>query len=68
MDLDGIDIHSIQYQNANNSVRVTDELCRPCWTHGQWDLVGPHLGAEVLERVPGAQALPCHRRSGRGSG
>ena len=24
MDLDGSDSHSIQYQNANNSVRVTD--------------------------------------------
>src|SRR5690606_39464213 len=26
MDLDGRDAHSIQYQNANNSVRVTDEF------------------------------------------
>jgi len=26
MDLDGKDIHSIQYQNANNSVRVSDEF------------------------------------------
>ncbi|MGH9178175.1 MAG: LAGLIDADG family homing endonuclease, partial [Acidimicrobiales bacterium] len=26
MDLDGADSHSIQYQNANNSVRVTDEF------------------------------------------
>lgn len=26
MDLDGKDIHSVQYQNANNSVRVTDEF------------------------------------------
>ncbi len=26
MDLDGRDSHSIQYQNANNSVRVTDEF------------------------------------------
>jgi ribonucleoside-diphosphate reductase alpha chain len=28
MDLDGKDIHSVQYQNANNSVRVTDEFMR----------------------------------------
>ena len=28
MDLDGSDSHSIQYQNANNSVRVTDEFMR----------------------------------------
>ena len=26
MDLDGTDSHSIQYQNANNSVRVTDDF------------------------------------------
>jgi ribonucleoside-diphosphate reductase alpha chain len=29
MDLDGEDYASIQYQNANNSVRVTDEFMRP---------------------------------------
>ena len=28
MDLGGADIHSVQYQNANNSVRVTDEFMR----------------------------------------
>src|SRR3954453_3270847 len=28
MDLDGRDSHSIQYQNANNSVRVTDDFMR----------------------------------------
>ena len=27
MDLDGKDSHSTQYQNANNSVRVTDDSC-----------------------------------------
>ena len=26
MSLDGADIHSVQYQNANNSVRVTDDF------------------------------------------
>ncbi|MGH2629037.1 MAG: vitamin B12-dependent ribonucleotide reductase, partial [Actinomycetota bacterium] len=28
MDLDGKDSHSTQYQNANNSVRVTDEFMK----------------------------------------
>lgn len=28
MSLDGKDIHSVQYQNANNSVRVTDEFMK----------------------------------------
>ena len=32
MDLDGRDSYSIQYQNANNSVRVTDEFMQPSRT------------------------------------
>ena len=32
MDLDGKDSHSIQYQNANNSVRSPTSSCRPSST------------------------------------
>jgi ribonucleoside-diphosphate reductase alpha chain len=38
MDLDGRDSHSIQYQNANNSVRVTDEFMRAVVDDGEWSL------------------------------
>ena len=42
MDLDGKDSHSIQYQNANNSVRVTDEFMQAVVDDRDWDLQGGH--------------------------
>jgi ribonucleoside-diphosphate reductase alpha chain len=38
MDLDGKDSHSIQYQNANNSVRVTDEFMQAVLEDRDWQL------------------------------
>ena len=38
MDLGGSDIVSVQYQNANNSVRVTDEFMRAVEENGSFDL------------------------------
>jgi ribonucleoside-diphosphate reductase alpha chain len=38
MSLDGRDSFSVQYQNANNSVRVTDEFMQAVVDDGSWDL------------------------------
>ncbi len=51
MDLDGKDAISLQYQNANNSVRVTDEFMQAVIDGTDWDLVtrGDH---ETVRTVP----------------
>ncbi|HEY2575775.1 MAG TPA: vitamin B12-dependent ribonucleotide reductase [Streptosporangiaceae bacterium] len=48
MDLGGDDIYSVQYQNANNSVRVTDEFMRQVETRGKFSLRA-RLSGEVTE-------------------
>ena len=45
MDLDGADSFSIQYQNANNSVRVTDEFMQAVIEDQEWDLRAVTTGA-----------------------
>ncbi|WP_169984667.1 vitamin B12-dependent ribonucleotide reductase [Microbispora sp. H10836] len=50
MDLGGKDIVSVQYQNANNSVRVSDEFMRSVEAGGQFGLRA-RLTGEVIEEV-----------------
>ncbi|HEV2360598.1 MAG TPA: LAGLIDADG family homing endonuclease, partial [Acidimicrobiales bacterium] len=47
MDLDGKDSHSIQYQNANNSVRITDAFMEAVLADADWNLVGRTDGATI---------------------
>ena len=50
MDLGGKDITSVQYQNANNSVRVSDEFMRAVEDKREFGLVARGTG-EVIETV-----------------
>ena len=60
MDLDGADSHSIQYQNANNSVRVTDEFMQAVLDDARLGADGPH---RRLGRPDGPGHATCSARS-----
>ena len=55
MSLDGADIHSVQYQNANNSIRVTDEFMQAVVDDGDWDLIARTTG--TVDRTVKAREL-----------
>ncbi len=50
VDLGGKDIASVQYQNANNSVRVSDEFMRAVEQDGKFDLLA-RLTGETVETI-----------------
>ncbi|MEM7095646.1 MAG: vitamin B12-dependent ribonucleotide reductase [Actinomycetota bacterium] len=56
MSLDGADVHSLQYQNANNSVRLSDEFMRAAVDGRSWDLTARTDGS-VIESVPARDLL-----------
>ena len=56
MDLGGRDIISVQYQNANNSVRVSDEFMHAVEEDKPFDLLARRTG-EVIERVEARKLL-----------
>ncbi len=50
MDLDGTDSFSIQYQNANNSVRVTDEFMQAVVDDADWGMKAVTTG-EIVKTI-----------------
>ncbi len=57
MSIDGDGFLSIQYQNANNSVRVTDEFMQAVENDGEWRLIARATGEPVGEPIPARELM-----------
>ncbi len=57
MSIDGEGFNSIQYQNANNSVRVTDEFMRAVQEDGEWRLTSRTTGEPVGGALPARELM-----------
>jgi ribonucleoside-diphosphate reductase alpha chain len=57
MSIDGEGFTSIQYQNANNSVRVTDEFMRAVEEDREWRLTSRVTGEPVGEPIPARELM-----------
>jgi ribonucleoside-diphosphate reductase alpha chain len=57
MSIDGDGFYSIQYQNANNSVRVSDAFMRAVENDEDWNLIARVTGETVGEPIPARQLM-----------
>jgi ribonucleoside-diphosphate reductase alpha chain len=57
MSIDGEGFFSIQYQNANNSVRVTDEFMRAVENDEDWRLIARTTGEPIGEPIPARELM-----------
>ncbi|MGH2915825.1 MAG: vitamin B12-dependent ribonucleotide reductase, partial [Solirubrobacteraceae bacterium] len=57
MSIDGDGFFSIQYQNANNSVRVTDEFMQAVEHDEDWHLIARVTGEPVGDPIPARQLM-----------
>ncbi len=57
MSIDGDGFHSIQYQNANNSVRVTDEFMRAVENDEDWHLLSRATGQPIGDPIPARELM-----------
>jgi len=57
MSIDGDGFHSIQYQNANNSVRLTDEFMRAVENDEDWHLIARTTGKPIGEPIPARRLM-----------
>jgi ribonucleoside-diphosphate reductase alpha chain len=57
MSIDGDGFYSIQYQNANNSVRLTDEFMRAVENDEDWNLIARTTGEPVGDPIPARELM-----------
>src|ERR1700759_518459 len=57
MSIDGDGFFSIQYQNANNSVRVSDAFMRAVENDEDWHLIARVTGEPIGEPIPARQLM-----------